>query len=1217
MPIAAFIKEHRFLRRLLIGAAAFLALYTVLGFLVIPIVARKIAQSQLSQLLHRQVTIEALRLNPYALSVTVQGLRIHDREGAPDMFSLKRLYVNVQLASLFKGGVVIRQVRIEEPAVHLVRIAEDRYNFSDIVDDLAKTPAARPPAAATKPTRFSLSSLELVRGRIELDDRPKSTKHTIADLNVSIPFVSNFPYLVETFVQPAFSATINGTRLAIAGNTKPFSNSLESSIEVNLVKVDLPYYLAYLPVKLKMQIKSAVLDARLKVTFVQYRDRPPRVDLAGRIALSALDVLDDARRPLLELPLLDIGIDSSDLLSSKIALDHVLVQSPAIWVRRGHNGDLQLPSLLASDTPQGPVTSSPPTQVKAAPAQPWSLTLRELKLDAARIVFSDSANSRPFQTTLEPLTMTLRNFTTARAGQAHLTLAVASDVGERLTVDGHLGMDPVSFDGTVACKALDLPRFSPYYAAQILFDVDRGTLDLNAPVRLSLKGKKLDLAITGLLAELRVVQLRRRGERDDFLRLPKFSLRETNFDLGRREVVLGDITSSGARINLKRDGSGQPWNVESLVPVPPTPTRPLPAPPGAQPEQEESPFAATVQKLELRDWSIRAEDRGLDTLATTTLDRIHLRVEGLATAPGRLGKINLQARLNETGAIGAVGSLGISPLSADVQVRLKTIPIVPLQPYFQDDLALLLTSGHVGASGRATLSSGPKGARASYQGDVTIGNVVALAPGSGEELGRFGELRASSIDFTTLPFKLSVGEIALSDYGAQVVINSDHTINLASLARGNNAGADEPGLASPTARLAEPPAPPPTSPLVPKPNQAPPPVLRIGAVVLRDGNIRLTDRSIHPAFATSLSDLQGRISGLSFEDSERASVDLQGKLGSGPMQITGRMNPLAKKLFLDLNFSLSDVDLSAMTPYAGKFAGYEVAKGQLYLDLRYLIDARRLEAKNDVKLSQFTFGQPTGSKDATSLPVRLAVSLLKDRHGVIHLDLPVSGSLDDPKFSVWGVVLMVVKNLLIKAATSPFALIGSLFGQGEELAWVEFEPGRTDIAPAARTKVDSLAKALFERPALRLEVEGHADPIRDLEAIRRLKLERKVNAQKVKEIVASGSDANTMVAVTAAEYPKYLRLAYRADDKAVKPRNALGMIKDIPDRDMEQLMLAGVVATQDDLRLLARQRAEVVRGQILHAQKIETERVFLIEPQSIPPAHRDKVADSRVDFRLQ
>jgi len=212
---------------------------------------------------------------------------------------------------------------------------------------------------------------------------------------------------------------------------------------------------------------------------------------------------------------------------------------------------------------------------------------------------------------------------------------------------------------------------------------------------------------------------------------------------------------------------------------------------------------------------------------------------------------------------------------------------------------------------------------------------------------------------------------------------------------------------------------------------------------------------------------------------------------------------------------------------------------------------------------------------------------------------------------------MVVKNLLIKAATSPFALIGSMFGQGEELAWVDFEPGRAELPTAARPKVAALGKALFERPALHLEVEGHADPTRDLEALRHLELERKVQAQKVLEIVAAGGDGNAAAAVSTADYPKYLNLAYRADDKTVKRKNALGMIKDVPVGDMERLMLAAIVVSPDDLRLLARKRAQIVREQILRAQKIETERVFLVEPKSILPGHIEKATNSRVDFRLQ
>ncbi len=1208
MPIRSFLASHRYLRRLLLVSVVAGALFTVLGFLVIPALARSIGQRKLSEFLHRQVTIESLRFNPYALSATIRGLRIRDRDGARDLFTLKEAYVNLQLASLFKGGVVVKQVRVVEPTVSLVRVGEDRYNFSDILDDLAKMPPAPPPPADAKPARFSLSNLELTNGHIELDDRFKATHHTIANLNISVPFVSNFPYLVETFVQPAFSATINGTRLAIQGSTKPFSDSRESSINVNLVKVDLPHYLAYLPLKLKMKLRSAILDTSLKVTFIQYPDHAPRVDVAGGVALSALDIVDDKDRPLVKLPLLDIAINSSDLLFDRVALGHVLLQSLAVHVRRGAKGELQFQSLLATLAPSAP-TPSGAKKTKDSSAPPWDITADEFKLDGAKIVFTDDSNARPFKTIVDPLTVTLRNFTTAPGGQAQLALSATTDAGLQLRVAGRLGAEPMSFEGSVDCKGVALASFAPYYASQILFDVRQGTLDCNIPLRLGRKGRAMELSVSGLRADVRDLQLRRRGDQEDFFRLPEFSLRETNLDLARREVVLGDIATAGARIRLERGSLTQLWNLETLLPVPPAPPRSVPAPLAASAdlERKEAPFTVTVRKLDVKDWAVHVEDRAPRTAAITNLDRIGIRVDGLGTAHGQQGRVTVQARLNQTGSIHVAGSVGLTPLQADVQLKLKTIPIVPLQPYFQDSVALLLTSGHVGAIGRVVLTSGAKGPMVNYKGEFVVGDVVAVTPGSGEELARLGELHASGIDATTLPFKLNIAEIAIGDYGAQVVINPDKTINLASLVSSSSKGATKPA------------APPEKQTTVPatKADEAPSPVVHVGAVVLRGGNIRMTDRSIHPAFNTTLGDLGGRIAGLSFEESERASVEIQGKLGNGPLEIAGRMNPLAKKPFIDLAVKVSDVDLSAMTPYAGKYAGYAVEKGQLYLDLKYLIEARRLEAKNDVKLSQFTFGQSIESKDATHLPVRLAVSLLKDRHGVIHLDLPVSGSLDDPKFSVWGVVVMVLENLLVKAATSPFALIGSLFGQGEELSWIEFEPGRADVPPAERTKVETLGKALFERPALRLEVEGHADPARDLEALRWLELQRKVKAQKVKETVAGGNEASANIAVSEAEYPKYLKLAYRADEKTVKPKNALGMVKDIPTSEMERLMLAAITVSQDDLRLLARQRAQVAREQILRARKIETERVFLVEPKTIQPDPKKMVSNSRIDFRLR
>jgi hypothetical protein len=162
-----------------------------------------------------------------------------------------------------------------------------------------------------------------------------------------------------------------------------------------------------------------------------------------------------------------------------------------------------------------------------------------------------------------------------------------------------------------------------------------------------------------------------------------------------------------------------------------------------------------------------------------------------------------------------------------------------------------------------------------------------------------------------------------------------------------------------------------------------------------------------------------------------------------------------------------------------------------------------------------------------------------------------------------------------------------------------------------------LAKALFERPALHLEVEGHASPAQDTEALRRMQLQRKVAAQKAKEIVSAGGTVDGAVVLSPAEYPTYLKRAYQAEPGIKKPKNALGMVKDIPVADMERLMLDATVISNDDLRLLARRRAEIARDEILKKRKIETERIFLVEPRSIAPVHMDKVRDSRVDFRLQ
>jgi len=395
--------------------------------------------------------------------------------------------------------------------------------------------------------------------------------------------------------------------------------------------------------------------------------------------------------------------------------------------------------------------------------------------------------------------------------------------------------------------------------------------------------------------------------------------------------------------------------------------------------------------------------------------------------------------------------------------------------------------------------------------------------------------------------------------------------------------------------------------------------IKIGTITLQGGIIDFTDRSLKPDYSTKLTEIGGRISGLSAEETTLADLDLRGKLDDyAPLEITGKINPLKEDLYVDIKARFKDMELSPMTPYSGKYVGYTIEKGKLSFDLKYLINKRKLDSQNYIFLDQFTLGDRVEGSKATKLPVKLAIALLKDRKGEIKLDLPVTGSLDDPKFSVWGIILKVLINLISKAATSPFSLLGAVFGGGEELSYLEFDYGSTVITQPNMKKIDTLVKALHDRPSLKLDIEGHVDAEKDKDGLIQYLFDKKLKAQKLNEMVKKGQPSIPVdeVKVEPPEYEKYLKMAYK-EEKFPKPKNILGMAKDLPAPEMEKLMLTHIEIKEGDLRNLVSQRAMKVKDAILKPGQVEPERIFILEPKSLAPEKKEKLKDSRVDFKLK
>jgi hypothetical protein len=1122
-----------FLKRYVLWPAVALAAFAVIGFLILPPIVKSVLVKQLSGKLHRPVAIRTIRIDPFALSVRVEGFSMKDRDGTGPFFSFEELYLNLQAASLLSGGPVLREILLRSPNVTVIRNEDLTYNFSDILDELASKPSD-----SGRPLRYSLNNIRIVGGSVDFDDRPKHTRHAVRDLSIAIPFLSNLPYAADVYVRPAFGANVNGTMVALQGMTKPYSASRETALDLNIRDFDIPHYLEYVPVRLKFRVPSGFLDAKTVLTFSQPAGKSPAVALAGNVTLKNLSITDGKDAPVLRLPSLSVGIGSLEPLAKRAKLDNVVVSSPEVSLVRERTGAFNVVSLLPesegpAETGKGKGDGKAKEEEKKEPERPFALEVAAFRLTGGKVSFSELSAPKPFQ----------------------------------------------------AAAALDL---SAHYKSG--------------------PGEEGDEALlSGLEANVTSLRLRRQGEKEDFLQIPELGVKGVDIDLANRTVTVGEAASRNGALQVIREKEGT-LDLAKLLPPSEGKASPQPRkPPGnvAQPPE----WLVRVKKAALEQYTVKAVDRTPQDPVAVRVAPLDITFEDLSTEKNSRGKVSLKTTVNRTGKVTVGGGVGVNPVSADLNLNVRTIDLAPFQPYAAEQLNISLTAGNVSAKGKLTLAARGDTIRSTYAGEVTVAKLATVDKISSEDFLNWDSLHLDGIKVATSPLSIAVRKVALTDFYSRIVVTKDGTLNVQAIVKkeGQGSAGETAGGAPDNTLAAKPPEP-----------AAPTPV-SIETMSFQGGRINFTDHFIKPNFSANLLEVGGRVSGLSSEETRMADVDLRGKLeNSAPLEITGKINPLRNDLFVDIKVDFKDMDLSPLSPYSGRYAGYTIEKGKLSLSLKYLIVNRKLEASNNVFLDQFTFGDSVESPDATKLPVRLAIALLKNRKGEISLDLPLSGSLDDPQFSLGRVIIKIIVNLLVKAATSPFALLGAIFGGGEELSYLEFDYGKDSPDPPAEAKLKTLIKALHDRPALKMEVAGHVDVEKDREALRKVLFYRKVRSQKLKDLIKKGAEAPSLdnVVVDAKEYPEYLKKAYR-EEKFPKPRNIIGMAKDIPVPEMEKLMYTHLQVTDDDLRLLAQRRARAVKDYLVASKQVEPERVFLVEPKALAPEKKEKQRDSRVVFALK
>ena len=1106
----------------------FLLVFGLLGYFAAPPLMKYILLKQLGQELHREVSIDNIDINPYALSARINGLSIKTSEGK-EVAGFEELFVNLSTASIFKLALVADELRLQGLRLSVARVSEGRFDISDLLDEWMK-PDDEPD---TGTPRFSLNNIQLIGGKIDFDDQPKGKLHTVSDINLALPFVSSLPYQAEVLVEPSFSARIDGSSLDLKGHSKPFAGQHESELDLDLEGFNLAVFQPYLPDSLPFRLTSGTLDSELKVVFKAVSEDVFSLLLVGSAHVSGWALTEDKGQPLLAWKRLDIDLDSADLVNRNIAIRRVALDGLEATLAVSREGEFNVLRVVEKLSSQTPKTTEP--AVKAEPAKPLVWSLGEFVLSNGLVHWQDDSNTTPV------------------AGEVRDLQVTAGKVDSKLT----------------------------------------------APIDISEIAYQLDLG--------------------EHLQVARIGVKGMSIDLPAHRVNIAEVASSEISGKLLRNKAGKiEWiNTPLIKTVRATDAE----------MHDEKPWLGEVAKLSVENLAFRFEDQSTRPVAVQTIEGFSLQGENLGNEPGKKGNISLKGKVNQKGSLSVEGSVQAEPPAVALKVETTAIPLLPLQPYFAERLNIALTRGQVSNKGEAIAQFDKDGVKAAYKGTLTLGDLLAVDKVNSADFLKWKSLYLGGIDFKLAPMTLNIGEIALSDFYSKLILSAGGRLNLQDIVKKPEgevvAVTDaEKAAAKPVSESAPVPADLaaglPAGSVVPATvTPAKPPIpIRIAKITLQNGTVNFSDFFVKPNYTVNVTKLGGRITGLSSTADTLADMELRGSYAnSAPVKIVAKLNPLAAKSYLDLTAEVTGVDMVGFSPYSGKYAGYNIEKGKLSLNLAYKLENNQLAAENRLFIDQFTFGEKVDSPDATKLPVNLAIALLKNNRGEIDLNLPISGSLDDPQFSIGGLVIKVIVNLFVKAVTSPFALLGSMFGGGEELSNVEFAPGRVAINEAALKKLEALAKALNERDALKLEITGRADPEADKEGIKRVAIERAMKAEKLKDMLKKGDEGVSLESVEIApeEYKTYLARAYK-EAKFPKPRNMIGMQKELPVEEMEKLMLTNLPASADDIQLLATQRAENVQSWLIETGKVPAARIFLLPPKSeLDP----KAKASRADFSLR
>lgn len=1193
------------------------ALLWGLSALCVPWGTRWLVQTQGSQALGRVVQVDSVSFRPWSMALVLRGLRVGPAGAAQLTASpplqIEEVRLNLALASLWHGAPVLDEVVVRQPLWQLTHSGQGHFDVDDLLG-LGRSPGDGP----GQMPRFSLFNVRIQGGRVVFHDAPKSLTHTLDEVTLHIPFLSNIGARREVSTHPRLAFTLNGVAFDSEAETAPFAHDRRAQAQLHIKGLDVAPYVRYWPAAWPVRWTQGRGDLDLTVTFKQTDS--PQVGISGQLSAQGVQLQEkaagqNAALSLFEVASLALKVDEWRPLEQVFKLASLDVVKPVLHVRRNAQGQLQALWPVASD--KAPGHDAPALDTTSGPTPVFSL--QRLNISGGQVHWVDASTPVPTQLSLGDVVLKANDLkwpTGASVGLAKLEGSATLE-GGRIRWQGETNLTRGQL--RVNAQALPLAAGAGYGAAHVRPELlNQMAGQISADLTLDWKNASSAGAGDGQMllkaASVRLDKVSLGSPNQPDLSWDSLELAQLEVDWLRSQWRVGQLAWTGPVAKIMRQANGR-WMFEDwwLAPAVVAASAPVSADPAISAElganaPDQKPWTGGVHQVRVTGGQVHWDDRAVPAGVQLQLQDVNVltgawHATGQAHEPmtlqGQLTVVNVRRESGQDGretrrAPGRVEFDGrvhwpepsksgtpAQPLALSGRLQMDKFPAHKLGPYLAPVLDVTFKRADLSYAGALDVRLAPAGLGLGLQGDLTLSALRTEERSTHAPLLDAKNLNLRGLDVSIQAgalHSLKVAQTVLSDFSARIAIDAEGHLNWLGLRKGSPV-APAPLASHATAVGLQ-------------------PVIALGPMALVNGRVAFSDVYVQPHVSTELHGLSGSLSAVSNQVAsaqapELAKLSLRGLgAGSASVEVEGLINPLVKPMVLDVKGQLRDLELPQLSPYSSKYAGYGIERGKLSATLNYHLDREgQLQANHQLILHQLRFSDRAEGSTAPNLPFKLAAALLADSQGVIDIQLPVSGSINDPDFRVGAIVWKLLMNLVGKAITSPLNLITGLLSGQEDLQQLGFAPGTASLTEEAEQSIQKVAQALMDRPNLQLTVAGYSDMDAEREAYRQARLQDQLLAEKRRKLRREGQDATSVTGLSADEQEALLKAVYQRSN-VPKPRNLLGMPKDISPADMSALLLAAMDVTPADMQSLAEARGAAVRDALM-ARKVPAGQIFM------------------------